>query len=191
MSADYIPNRCVNPCLPVFIRVGISIPKQVDWHLDKNNTRSFENMVMSCFQLSRPECEIESCFTTGRQKKIDGFSVDGFCSHCNTVFEAMGCFYHFCPCQELRPFLTEKDIWHRNKKREFDALRRHYIQEKGHNVTEMWKCEWWRLYKTTNTVKHYIQKHFPYRRSLPAEQLLEWIKEGNFFSLREVRYWST
>ena len=56
---------------------------------EQNNTRSFETMVMSCFQRTRSECEIESFFTTGRQKKIDHFSVDWFSSHCNTVFEAM------------------------------------------------------------------------------------------------------
>ena len=69
---------------------SIFIPRQ-------NKTRSSETMVMSCFQRARAECEIETFFTTGRQKKIDCFSVDGFCSHCNTVFEPMGCFYHFCP----------------------------------------------------------------------------------------------
>ena len=147
----------------------------------QNKTRSFENMVMSYFQRTRPECKIESFFTTGRQKKIDCFSVDGFCSHCNTVFEAMGCFYHFCPCQELRPSLSEEDIQRGSKKRELDALRRHYIQEKGLNVIEMWECEWWRLYKTTNTVKQHIREHFPYRRSLAAEQLLEEIKKGKLF----------
>ena len=69
----------------------------------QNMTRSFKYMVSSYFQRTRPDCEIESFFTTARQKKIDCFSVDGLCFHCNTVFEAMGCFYHFCPCQELRP----------------------------------------------------------------------------------------
>ena len=44
----------------------------------QNKTRSLENMVMSFFQRKRPECEIESFFTTGRQKKINCFSVDGF-----------------------------------------------------------------------------------------------------------------
>ena len=83
----------------------------------QNKTRSFENMVKSYFQRTRRECEIESFFTTGRQKKTDCFSVDGFCSHCNTVFEAMGCFYHFCPCQELRPSLTEEDIQRGRKNR--------------------------------------------------------------------------
>ena len=136
---------------------------------------------MSYFQSTRPDCKIESFFTTGRQKKIDCFSVDGFCSHCNTVFEAMGCFYHFCPCQELRPSLTEEDIQRGSKKREPDALRRHYIQEKGFNVIELWECEWWRLYKTTNSVKQHIREHFPYRRSLAAEQLLEEMKKGKLF----------
>ena len=96
----------------------------------QNKTRSFENMVTSYFQRTRPECIIESFFTTGRQKKIDCFNVDGFCSHCNTVFEAMGCFYHFCPCQELRPSLTEEDIQRGSKKRELDALRRLYTRER-------------------------------------------------------------
>ena len=91
----------------------------------QNKTRSFENMVMSYFGRTRPECARESSFTTGRQKKIDCFSVDGFCSHCNTVFEAMGCFYQFCPCQKLRPSLTEEDNQRGRKKRGLDALRRH------------------------------------------------------------------
>ena len=93
----------------------------------------------------------------------------------------MGCFYHFCPCQELRPFRTEEDIRRGSKKRELDAMRRHYIQEKGYKVIEMWECELWRLHKTTNTSKQHIRKHFPYRRSLAAEQLLEQIKEGKLF----------
>ena len=147
----------------------------------QNKTRSFENRVMSYLQRTRPECEIENLFTTGRQKKIDCISVDGFCSHCNTVFEVMGCFYHFCRCQELRASLIEEETQRGSKKRELDALRRQYIQEKGYKVVEMWECEWWRLYKTTNTVKQHIREHIPYRRSLAAEQLLEEIKKGKLF----------
>ena len=37
----------------------------------QNKTRSFENMVLSYFQQTRPECRIENKVTTGRQKKID------------------------------------------------------------------------------------------------------------------------
>ena len=73
---------------------------------------------------------MESFYTTGTQKKIDCFKVDGFCAHCKTVFEAMGCFYHYCPCQEARPSLTEEDIARGNKKREKDQMRKQYIKKK-------------------------------------------------------------
>ena len=107
----------------------------------QNKTRSFETMVLSYFQRTRPERDIEGFFTTGKQKKIDCFSVDGFRSYCNTVIEAMGCFYHFCPCQELRPSLKKQDIQRGSKKRELNALRRYYIQEKGFKGIEMWECK--------------------------------------------------
>ena len=97
----------------------------------QNKTRSFENMVMSYFQRTRPEFKIERFFIKGRQKKIDCFSVDGFCSRCNTVFRAIGWFYHFCPYEELRPSFTEEVFQHGSKKRELDALRQNYMQEKG------------------------------------------------------------
>ena len=72
-----------------------------------NNIRCFENMVMPYFQRTRPECKIKSFYTTGRKKKNDRFNVNGFCSHCHTVFEAMGHFHHFRPCQPARPSFTE------------------------------------------------------------------------------------
>ena len=93
----------------------------------------------------------------------------------------MGCFYRFCPRQGLRLFLTEEVIQRGSKKRELDALRRHYIQETVFTVIEMWECEWRRLYKTTNTVKQHIRDHFPYKQLVAAEQLLEEIKNGKLF----------
>ena len=147
----------------------------------QNKTRSFENMVRSHFERPRPDCKIESFYTTSRQKKTDRFSVDGFCSHCNTVLEAMGCFYLFCPCQELFPSLTEKDIKRGSRKREIDELRRGYIQKKSFIVLERWQCEWWWLQKNTTKAKLHIREKFPYRRSLTEHQLLEGIKKGNLF----------
>ena len=147
----------------------------------QNRTRSFDNMVMSFFQRSRPDCKNESSYTTGRQKKIDRFSVEGFCSHCNTVLEAMGCFYHLCRCQELGPSLTEEDIKRGIRKRKLDELRRDYIQEKGFTVIELWECQWWRLYKTTTSVKLRIGENFLYRRSRTEHQLLKRIKKGILF----------
>ena len=79
------------------------------------NTKSFENMVMSFFQRVRPQYKVENFYTAGTQKTIDAYSVDGFCKHCNTVFEIMGCYYHCRPCQKTRLCLTEEEIPRGNK----------------------------------------------------------------------------
>ena len=109
------------------------------WELDTNSqkfkaqtnkSRTFENMVMSYLQSQRPECTIECYYTTGKQKKIDCFSVDGFCAHCNTVFEAMGCYFHFCPRQESRASPSEEEMQRGIRKREHDKLRRDYLKTK-------------------------------------------------------------
>ena len=85
----------------------------------------------------------------------------------------MGRFYLFCPCEELRPPLTQEDIKRRSKKRELDELRGDYKQEKSFTVNDKWECEWWRLYKTSTNVKLHIRENFPYRRSLTEHQRLE------------------
>ena len=103
----------------------------------QNPVRTFENMVMSYFQATRTECKIESYYTTGKQKKIDCFSVDGYCNHCKTVFESMGCYFHFCPCQEARPSLTDDDIKRGTKKREMDIFEKTTFEKKD---TLLKKC---------------------------------------------------
>ena len=37
-----------------------------------------------------------------------------------TIFEALGCFYHFCECQKVQPSLSDEDIVKTQKKREMD-----------------------------------------------------------------------
>ena len=127
----------------------------------QNKSRFFENMAQSYFQQSQPVCKIESHITTGRQKKIDCFNVEGIFYHCYTVFEAMGCYYHYCPCQEARSSLTDTDIERRMKKRHQDEMRRDYIQQRCYQIVEMWECEWWSLYKTDASVKSHLRENFP------------------------------
>ena len=76
----------------------------------QNKTRSLENVVMFCFQRGGSDRKIESFYTTGRQKKGNFVSVGGSCFQCNTMFEAINCFYHFSPCREVRQSITEDDI---------------------------------------------------------------------------------
>ena len=183
MLGNYIPTRCVNPCRPVFLRVSISIEKRVYSHLDKTRPAALKKW--SCLISNEQDQNVK--FKASLQQ-ADRRNLTAPVLMCFVLIaklclrpEAMGCFYHFCPCQELRPSLTEEDIQRGSKKRELDALRRHYIQDKGFKVIAMWECEWWRLYKATNTVKEHTREHFPYRRSLATEQLLEEITEGRVF----------
>ena len=56
------------------------------------------------------------------------------------------------------------------KKRQQDELRRDYIQQKGYQIVEMWKCECWSLYKTADaSIKSHFRETFPYRLPLSEE----------------------
>ena len=93
----------------------------------------------------------------------------------------MGCFYHYCPCQEARLFLTENEIERGNKKREMDQMRKQYNKEKGYNVVEMWECEWLNLYETTKCVEEHLRESFPYKLPLREERLLQRIRSSKLF----------
>ena len=138
-------------------------------------------MVLSYFQQTRPEGRIESNVTTGTRKKVDCFSVDGYCNHCSTVFEAMGCYFHYCPCQEARPSLTDNEIMRGIKKREQDQMRKKYTQRKAYKIIEMWECNWWDLYRTDTTVKNHLRANFPYHRPLTKERLMQDIMSRKLF----------
>ena len=150
----------------------------------KRNWRSFfEQQVIDYLQSTRPECLIQSQFSHKKQKRIGTYLVDGFCSHCNTVFEAMGCYFHFCPCQEEKPLLFE-DIENGLKTRERDSDRREYLLGLGYTVVEIWECQWkkWRR-ENINGVKEFVNKKYPFQQSLSKNALIEKIKRGDLFGV--------
>ena len=56
----------------------------------QNKSRSFENMVLSYFQRSRPDCKIESNVTTGRQKNLIASVQMEFFYHCTLFLKLWG-----------------------------------------------------------------------------------------------------
>ena len=108
----------------------------------QDKTRSFENMIMSYFQRVRPQCKVESFYTTGIQENIDAYSVDGFCGHCSIVSQAKGCYYQYLPFEEARSDLTKKENKRGMRKRELPEVREQYMQEKDYNVIELYGCNW-------------------------------------------------
>ena len=146
----------------------------------QNPVRTFENMVMSYFQATRTECKIESYYTTGKQKKIDCFSVDGYCNHCKTVFESMGCYFHFCPCQEARPSLTDDDIKRGTKKREMDIFEKTTFEKRILYRRNVGVC-WWDQFKNNVDVKNHVRTHFPFKRPLSTNSLVQNIRNEKMF----------
>ena len=110
MLVSFIPTQCVNQCHLACIRDRNTILKLRDSQLTKTNIAPLRIWFCHIFNKVDQIAKIESNVTTGRRKKVDCFSVGGIFYHCNTVFEAMGCYYHYCPCQEAHPSLTVTDI---------------------------------------------------------------------------------
>ena len=147
----------------------------------KNKLRKFENKVKSYLQSERPNCTIETYHTTGSQKKIDCFNVQGVCANCKTIFEAMGCYFHFCACQEARESMTEEEAQRGLKRRECDELRRDFLRNKGFKVVEIWEYIWWETLKDYESAKNHVKNNFPFTLPLSQEPLLAKIREDKLF----------
>ena len=131
MQASVTLSQCVKICQQDCTRDGSLTLICRNSRLDIIELATLKKWLCLSIRKTRPACKSESFFTPGKQKKIGCFNVDGYCDLCKSVFEAMGCFYHFCSCQEARPSLTEQDIERGNKKREMDDMRRVYFKEEG------------------------------------------------------------
>ena len=87
MLFSFILSQCVKQGQLVCTRDGSQI-----WNLAiSNQTRSFENLMLSYVQRSRPQCQVERFYPTVYQKKIEACSVNGYFGHRSSVIEAMGC----------------------------------------------------------------------------------------------------
>ena len=166
--------------------IGLYTRWEFDTDLQKfkarqNKIRKFENIVMSLYQATRPECTIESFYSTGKRKKIDSFIVDGFCGHCQTVVEALGCTYHFCPCRETQTNLSEDEFEFGIRKRESDKIRKPYLEKKGYKVLEMRESEWWGHVQEKSMLKNHVGTIFPFKLLLSNDTMLMRIHEDKFF----------
>ena len=148
----------------------------------RNKYRSFGKLVMSYFQRKRPDCKIESFHTTGSAKTKDCFKADGYCGHCNAVFEAIDCFYNYCLCQEARPALTKKYIQYGTKTGKWNGwMRRQNTEEECCTVVEMCECEQWKLFKSDVSVNEYLREAFTHKCPLRHAELWDKIESGALF----------
>ena len=117
----------------------------------RSKKKYLECIVLKYFQKHNPHCYFQTQFNQKSQKRIGVCLVDGFCSQCNTVFEVLGCYWHFRPFQEKKgPPIdeVEKGV----KIREYNECRRKFLLETGFKVCEILECDWWK--KVKNNVDH-------------------------------------
>ena len=130
MLVNSILVLCVSICPQVCIRDRTTMKKH---KISRQGKIEFGHLkICSCHTFKQPDLNVKLRVTTLQEnrKKNDCFSVDGYCNHCKTLFEAMGCYFYFCPCEEARPSLTDDDMKRGTQKREMDELRKNYIREK-------------------------------------------------------------
>ena len=92
----------------------------------------------------------------------------------------MGCYFHYSPCQEARPTLTDNENMRGQKRENNTKCARNISNRRDTNLLKC-GCEWWCLYETDAPVKSYLRAIFPYKRPLSEEQLLQGIIDGRLF----------
>ena len=140
MLVSFISIEFANQCLLDGIGDGCTILKPRDSQLAKTNLAPLRIWFCQTFNEVGQVAKLR-VMSLVVDKKIDCFRLDETCYQNNTVFEALGCYYHYCPCQKARLSLTDTDIEGRVKKRQQDEMRTDYKQQNGYQIVEMWECE--------------------------------------------------
>ena len=93
MQANSLHIRCVNQCLLDCIQDGTLTLNLKKSSLDRTKDTLSKLWSFLIFNKLVRNVTLKAMLQLV-DKKIDCFSVDGFCNHCNTRFEAMGCYLH-------------------------------------------------------------------------------------------------
>ena len=78
MLANYTPTRCANPCPLVFIRVGTSIQKQVDSHLDKTRPAALKRRSCLIFNERDQNVKLKASLQQADRRKLTASVLIGF-----------------------------------------------------------------------------------------------------------------
>ena len=81
---------------------------------------------------------------TGKEHKVCGFKVDGFCEETKEIFEFHGCFYHGCTKCFLHgrdePLYDDKSTT-MNLRYSSTVEKTAHLRSQGYTVNEKWECE--------------------------------------------------
>ena len=119
--------------------------------------------------LQRSEgCFIQHALNSTGEYKIGKYSVDGYCSEKNTVYQYDGCFWHgHLACYD-------KDIDHPLKKVKMGFVykqtleRDEFIKSQGYNLVTIWECDW-QDQKKGSAIQHFLKDHLVTSRLEPRD----------------------
>lgn len=148
-----------------------------------------EKQVLHYMNTLNPQCTIQCLFRNGKQKRIGPYLVDGYCAHCQTVYEVMGCYYHACDCQMDRIVSSgdeEKMEWAAYR-RQFDEEKRHFIETVlGLEYKVIWECDWKKEIQINNHLKQFIKCQYPFKkRELTVREMTKKVTNGSLFGFVE------
>ena len=110
MGANFTRTQCVSLCLQDSTQETILLQICIDSSPFRTNLEV--SKICSCTFIERDRI-VELRASTQQKfrnsKKVDCLNAYGFWGHCNRVFDAMGCFYLCCPCQDERRALIEEN----------------------------------------------------------------------------------
>ena len=130
------------------------------------------------------EIDIEHA-RNGGEKRVGGYSLDGFCEERNTAYEFHGCFWHgkyyvgflsryftwvflsnflFFPtgcttCYPNRETVNPKNGRTMQDLREDTMRKAHYLTTGGYRVVEMWECELDKKLEEDDEMKRYFDQY--------------------------------
>ena len=113
--------------------------------------------------------------------------VDGFCKESNTVYQFHGCFWHGHRCHlnpnEFNPVKNQPRAELRRQTEETS----NYIRAQGHNLVEMWECDWARVQRENPNAADFVRsRRLPHQhKTLNQRGILDAIVNGELFGLVE------
>ena len=182
--AIYTPTRCVNPCRPVFIRVGISVQRRVDLRRDRTWPAAFKLCSCLVFNEQDQNVKLISSLQQANRRKLTALVLMGFIFIATLSLKPWVSFTTSVPVKKYVP-LSVKGIFNVVAGKEILMLSDYTIYRRKVSMFSkcgIAKCRDCTKQPTTNTVKQHIWEHFPYRRSVAVEQLVEEIKRGKSFA---------
>ena len=115
---------------------GSLIPICKNARLDINDLKALR--LRRCLTTKKQEQNAELNASTHLEiKKIVCFNVDGYCDHCKTVFEAMGCYYHFVLDRRLVPHLARKIL---REEKKWERLMIWDVSKFAKKITKSKRC---------------------------------------------------